>query len=80
METRHCKGQSYALLPVSLRRYSTKERFSILICISTVASLHNVDLKPLQTLIIIIFYNLLSLAMFVFTNYSLTDPRLQQHD
>ena len=41
-----------------------------------VASLHSVDLKPLQTL----FYGLPLLAELVFANYTLTDPSLQQHD
>ena len=42
-------------------------------CISTVATGQS---TPLQ----ILFYSLLRLAEFVFANYMLTDPRLQQHD
>ena len=37
---------------------------------STVAVVHSLDLKPLQTLTAL-------LAKFVFANYTLTDPRLQ---
>ena len=61
------KGRSYALF-----RYGDS--------ISTVDSLHGVDLKPLQTVLFFIFYSLLLLAEFVFANYTLNDPSLQQHD
>ena len=44
--------------------------------ISTVAGLQGVDLKPLRTP----FNSLPLLAEFVFANYALTAPRLQQHD
>ena len=47
-----------------------------ILCISTVARLKCVYLKPFLPLL----YSLLMLAQYVSANYTLLDPRLQKHD